>query len=217
MFFMQSVSVFSIQSCNSHISVVVCSFFESGTVSKVSIREWVKGSSHSGQDSNGKQFRNYGSNHKCYVLWLMMEFRNCYGMVIFVRTLDRTKRASYGIPPTDTILVAWLVVLGFNAALTAKVMSWRSVTHANFLAFSRQYQHSTNTTFFPKLPTTFLTCFSMRGENMPERKFASTGHQTSNHQITSPTRSPLSHPGWAADCEADLGQYFSQMAPFTEH
>ena len=33
----------------------------------------------------------------------------------------------------------WLVVLGFNATLTAKVISWRSVTHMCFLAFSRQY------------------------------------------------------------------------------
>ena len=33
----------------------------------------------------------------------------------------------------------WLVVLGFNATLTAKVISWRSVTHMCFLAFSHQY------------------------------------------------------------------------------
>ena len=33
----------------------------------------------------------------------------------------------------------WLVVLGFNANLTAKVISWRSVTHMCFLAFSNQY------------------------------------------------------------------------------
>ena len=33
----------------------------------------------------------------------------------------------------------WLVVLGFNATLTAKVIAWRSVTHMSFLAFSRQY------------------------------------------------------------------------------
>ena len=30
---------------------------------------------------------------------------------------------------------------------------------------------------------------------MPERKFASTGDQTHNHQVTSPTSSPLSHTG----------------------
>ena len=35
--------------------------------------------------------------------------------------------------------VGGLVVLGFNATLTAKVISWRSVTHMCFLAFSHQY------------------------------------------------------------------------------
>ena len=32
-----------------------------------------------------------------------------------------------------------LVELGFNATLTAKVISWRSVTHMCFLAFSHKY------------------------------------------------------------------------------
>ena len=53
--------------------------------------------------------------------------------------------------------------------------------------------------FFPKPPTTFLTCFCRgerrRGENTPERKVASTGDRTHNHQVMSPTSSPLSHPG----------------------
>ena len=35
----------------------------------------------------------------------------------------------------------------------------------------------------------------VRGENTPERKLASTGYQTHNHQVTSPTCSPLGHPG----------------------
>ena len=35
----------------------------------------------------------------------------------------------------------------------------------------------------------------VRGENTPERKVASTWDQTHNHQVMSPTRSPLSHPG----------------------
>ena len=35
----------------------------------------------------------------------------------------------------------------------------------------------------------------VRGEITPERKFASTGSRTHNHQVISPTRSPLSHPG----------------------
>ena len=37
----------------------------------------------------------------------------------------------------------------------------------------------------------------MRGENMPNRKFASPGSRTHNHRVTSPTRSPLSHPSEA--------------------
>ena len=57
-----------------------------------------------------------------------------------------------------------MVVLGFNSTFTAKVISWLSVTHASFLAFST----STNTTVFPKPPTTFLTGFC-RGKR---RKYA---------------------------------------------
>ena len=48
--------------------------------------------------------------------------------------------------------------------------------------------------FFPKPPTTFL-----RGENTLERKVASTGDRTHNHQVMSLTRSPLSHPGGAKE------------------
>ena len=33
----------------------------------------------------------------------------------------------------------WLVVLGFNATLTAKIISWRLMTHMCFPAFSHQY------------------------------------------------------------------------------
>ena len=33
----------------------------------------------------------------------------------------------------------WLIVLRFNATLTAKVISWRSVSHMCFLAFSHQH------------------------------------------------------------------------------
>ena len=46
-----------------------------------------------------------------------------------------------------------------------------------------------------------------------ERKFASSGDRTHNRQVTSPTRSPLSHPGRAGDprelnhcCMADRKQ-----------
>ena len=36
-------------------------------------------------------------------------------------------------------LVGWMAVLGFNATLKARVISWRSVKHMCFLAFSHQY------------------------------------------------------------------------------
>ena len=42
-----------------------------------------------------------------------------------------------------------------------------------------------------------LASAEVRGENTPERNFASTGSRTHKHQVTSPTRSPLSHPGGA--------------------
>ena len=51
-------------------------------------------------------------------------------------------------------------VLGFNATLTAKVISWQSVTHTCFPGFPTQVLTQL---FFPKPPTTFLTCFC-RGE-----------------------------------------------------
>ena len=44
-----------------------------------------------------------------------------------------------GVRNNKTQQFSWLVVLGFNATLTAKVISWRSVTHMCFLAFSHQY------------------------------------------------------------------------------
>ena len=41
----------------------------------------------------------------------------------------------------------------------------------------------------------------VRGENTPERKVASTWYRTHNHQVMSPTRSPLSHPGGSNEIE----------------
>ena len=84
-----------------------------------------------------------------------------------------------------------LVVLGFNASLTAKVLSWRSLTQmCSWLSHT-----STNTTFFTKPATIFLTCFGGERRNTPQRKFASTGYRTHNHQVMSQTRLPLSHQG----------------------
>ena len=53
--------------------------------------------------------------------------------------------------------IDWLCVMGFNATLTAKVISWRSVTHNYYVSWLSHT--STNTIFFPKPPTTFPTCF----------------------------------------------------------
>ena len=58
---------------------------------------------------------------------------------------------------------------------------------------------SANTTFLSKATDYFFShaTAEVRGENTPERKVASTGNRTDNHQVMSPTRSPLSHLGWA--------------------
>ena len=95
--------------------------------------------------------------------------------------------------------IGWLVVLGFNSTLTAKVISGRSVTHMCFLAFSHQYYH--NFSFQSHRLLFSHVSAEVRGEKTPERKFASTRDQTHNHQVMSPTRSPLSHLGGATTME----------------
>ena len=89
----------------------------------------------------------------------------------------------------------------FNATLTAQVISWGSVTHMCFLAFSHQYYHNfsfqSHRLLFPH------TSAEVRGGNTPERKVASTRDRTHNHQVVSPTRSPLSHPGRAKAFKRD--------------
>ena len=101
--------------------------------------------------------------------------------------------------------VGWLVVLGFNATVTAKVISWRLVTHTCFLAFSHQslliFSFQGHRLLFSHAPA------EVRGENTPKRKFSSTGDRTHNHQVihVSLTRSPLSHPAGAfITCMFDL-------------
>ena len=91
--------------------------------------------------------------------------------------------------------VSWLVVLGFNDTLTAKVISWRSVMHMCFLAFLQQYLH--NFSFQSHGLLSSHASAEVRGKNTPERKVASTRDRTHNHQVMSPTRSPLSHPDGA--------------------
>ena len=54
--------------------------------------------------------------------------------------------------------------------------------------------------FFPKPPPTFPTCFCRdERRKYAGKKVASTGDRTRNHQVMSPTRSPLNHPGGAND------------------
>ena len=63
----------------------------------------------------------------------------------------------------------------------------------------------------------------VRGENTPERKVASTWDRTHNHQVMSPTRSPLSHPGGSCskglkrkrqNCEIALLIHSHTVTPF---
>ena len=68
---------------------------------------------------------------------------------------------------TYNVKVGRLVVLGFNVTLTAKFISWRSATHMCL--------------FFPKPPTTFLTCFC-RGERQKFTGKKSCLNQGSNSQ-----------------------------------
>ena len=80
------------------------------------------------------------------------------------------------------VKIIWLVVLEFNATLTAKVIDIMAVGDA--YVFPGFLTPVLTKLFFPKLPTTFLTCFAeVRGENTPERKVASTRDQTHNHQV----------------------------------
>ena len=85
--------------------------------------------------------------------------------------------------------------IGFNATLTAEVITWQLVT----ICVSRLSHTCTNTTFFSKATDYFshMLLQRLRGENTRERKVASTWDLTRNHQVMSPTCSPLSHPGGA--------------------
>ena len=71
----------------------------------------------------------------------------------------------------------WLVVLGFNATLTAKVISWRPMTHV----FPGFLTPVLTQLFFPKPLTTFLTCFC-RGERPKYARKKSCLNRGSNPQ-----------------------------------
>ena len=74
--------------------------------------------------------------------------------------------------------LGWLVVLGFNATLTAKVISWRSVTHNVFPGFLTPVLTQL---FFPKPLTTFPTCFC-KGERQKYARKESRLNRGSNSQ-----------------------------------
>ena len=64
---------------------------------------------------------------------------------------------------------------------------------------------SADTTFLSKARLLFSHASAeVRGENAPERKFASSGDRTQNNQVMSPTRSLLSHPGGAVFIEIEI-------------
>ena len=66
---------------------------------------------------------------------------------------------------------------------------------------------STNTISFQSHQLLFsYASAEVRSQNMPERKFVSTGSPTHNHQVMSPTRSPLSHSGGAEENVVGKGE-----------
>ena len=88
---------------------------------------------------------------------------------------------------------SWLVVLKFNATLTAKVISWRLLMHV----FPGFLTPVLTQLFFPKPPTTFPTCFC-RGERRKYTRKKSHLNRGSNlqppgHESDTLTTEP---PGW---------------------
>ena len=71
----------------------------------------------------------------------------------------------------------WLDVLGFNATLTARVISWQSVTHM----FPGFLTPVLTQLFLPKPQTTFLTCLC-RGERQKYARKKSRLNRGSNSQ-----------------------------------
>ena len=91
-------------------------------------------------------------------------------------------------------IFGWLVELGLNAILTPKVISWRSVTHMCFLAFSNQHVYNFSCQSHRLLFS--HASAEVRGEKTPERKFASTGanSQPPVESITLTTEPPGQSP-----------------------
>ena len=74
----------------------------------------------------------------------------------FLTYFCKGKRRKYAGKKKMTDSYWLLVVLGFNATLIAKVMSWRLVTHYVFSGFLTPVLAQL---LFPKPPTSFLTYF----------------------------------------------------------
>ena len=95
---------------------------------------------------------------------------------------------------TEIQLVGCLVILGFNATLTAKVISWRSVTHDVFPGFLTPV---VTQLFFPKPPTSFLTCFCRaerrKHAGKKSRIIRGSNSQPRGHESDTLTTEP---PGW---------------------
>ena len=100
---------------------------------------------------------------------------NCSEILSFVKdfTFSHTSPSFYVFTVEQflvfpqCLLSVCLVVVRFNGTLTAKVISWQSVTHV-FLSFLTP---AVTFFFFPKTPTIFFTCFC-RGERRkyPKKK-----------------------------------------------
>ena len=137
------------KSCNSHISVVVCSFFEFGIVSKWCIREWVK------------HCTNLSMTQSCNLLKTAMITRACpfsqsrHGLILFRTIFAQSINPCW---PAQTDMVGWLH-LGLTPLKQLK--SYHGGQRCTCVSWL--FHTSTNTNFFPKPPTAFLTCFS-RGE-----------------------------------------------------
>ena len=115
-------------------------------------------------------------------LWVT-KHSECYFKVCINSGKQRSK--------THWSLAGWLVVLGFNATSTAKVISWQSVFPGFLTPVQTQVSLQSHRLLFSHASA------EVRGENTPERNFASTGSRTHNHQVMCLISSPLSHPGRA--------------------
>ena len=117
-------------------------------------------------------------NLKNFVVWYCVQ-----GSMLYLTTKFSTSVYSRKVESIVAVTkLSWLVVLGLNATLTAKVISWQSVTHV----FSDFLTPVLTQLFFAKPPTTFLTCFC---------------RSNSNHQVRSPTLTN-EPPGWGTKLRA---------------